>query len=137
MQFVLYRLGQVNSAINQFREEIFKSKEVIRENKTLLQDAFVYVRKLRSVFHAEWQLKRMEEELATTLHIYDTLVKAISYSRSGIEKTPLKDPPTLASNIRSIFELTLEVFRFERSGHPILKKYAVYCLNVMEFLEGG
>lgn len=82
-------------------------------------------------------MKLTEEELAATNLIYDTLVKAISYSRSGIERVSLEEPPAITSRIRSIFEAILEIFRYEKNSSNLLKKYAVYCLNVMEFFEGA
>ena len=85
----------------------------------------------------ERQVERTEEEIAGTIPVYDVLVKALSYSRSGVDKIPLEEHPTIPSRIRSIFESTLEIYRYGRSSHSLLKKYAVYCLSIMMFLEGA
>ena len=107
LRFVDYHLNQVEAIINNCRSEIYRSKEVIREKKNILEDAFIYFRKLHNMFKADRLVERVREEIMRTIPVYDTLVKATSYSRFGIQPTPLDKSPTIPSRIRAIFESSL------------------------------
>jgi hypothetical protein len=85
VKFASYRLHEMNKILNEGSDYIFRTKGIILGNKSLLQDVFIYPRKLITLLVVKWQVKLVAEELASTLPIFDSVVKAIFHSRRGIE----------------------------------------------------
>ena len=135
VKFASYRLHEMNKILNEGSDYIFRTKGIILGNKSLLQDVFIYPRKLITLLVVKWQVKLVAEELASTLPIFDSVVKAIFHSRRGIEENPLTDP-YLSSQLASILESCLKIYECEYHNEPMLRTYAVYCFSLMEFLNG-
>lgn len=113
-----------------------QAQETVRSNKGIIDDLFIHLRKLSGLVDVSRLQDKVENEISSTYLIYDTLVKAICYSRSGIEQTALEEISTLPSRIRSITQTTTDIFQREPAYGEFLTKYTAYCSELLGFLEG-
>lgn len=135
MRFANYQLGQVDVYLSELKSlSVYRINSILSKSRPFYDDIFGGIRKLHSAITLAVRTREATDVVLATLPTLDILVKALHYSRSGMEREGLQEHHLLASKLKSVVEYCCSLFSGDWRSDTVTR-YTRYCLEVLRTLQ--